>query len=155
MNKRKINIFKIFVSLLTIALITTACNSSAVVSNNSPKQVAKQSDRERGETEKVSVPVVLAATLKVKPEKRELFVKLATATLKPTRAEPGSISYSFYEESNVPNTFLYFEEWKSREALAKHLEKPYVKDLIDKFPEILEEDPNIKVYDIDRVTKGL
>ncbi|MGF1485979.1 MAG: putative quinol monooxygenase [Prochloraceae cyanobacterium] len=155
MNEPKIKAFQSFLSILTITVIATACNSSAFISNNSPKQVAKESDRERIQTQEVSVPVVLAATLKVKPEKRELFLKLATATLEPTRAEIGSISYSFYEESNVPNTFLYFEEWTSREALAKHLEKPYVKDLIDRFPEILEADPDVKVYDIDRVTQGL
>jgi len=155
MNEQKKKAFQTFLSLLTITVIATACNLSAVVGNKNSEPVADRGDRERIETQEVSVPVVLAATLKVKPEKRELFLKLATATLEPTRAEIGSISYSFYEESNVPNTFLYFEEWTSREALAKHLEKPYVKDLIDRFPEILEADPDVKVYDIDRVTKGL
>lgn len=155
MNEPKIKAFKSFLSLITVALITSACTPSAVVNNNSQTKLAKESDREKLQTQEVSIPVVLAATLKVKPEKRELFLKLATATLKPTRAEKGSISYSFYEESSIPNTFLYFEEWTSREALAKHLEKPYVKDLVDKFPEILEGDPDVKVYDIDRVTNGL
>lgn len=155
MNEQKKKAFQTFLSLLTITVIATACNLSAVVGNKNSEPVADRGDRERIETQEVSVTVVLAATLKVKPEKRELFLKLATATLEPTRAEIGSISYSFYEESNVPNTFLYFEEWTSREALAKHLEKPYVKDLIDRFPEILEADPDVKVYDIDRVTKGL
>ena len=116
--------------------------------NDSRTKVAKQ-------TQEILVPVVLAATFKVKPEKRELFVKLATATLKPTLAEPGCISYSFYEKYNILNTFLYFEEWKSRKALAEHLKKPYVQDLIERFDEILEDDPDIKVYDIARVTKGL
>jgi len=116
--------------------------------NDSQTKVAKQ-------TQEILVPVVLAATFKVKPEKRELFVKLATAALKPTRSEPGCISYSFYEKYNVPNTFLYFEEWKSRKAIAEHIKKPYVQDIIDRFDEILEDDPDIKIYDIDRVTKGL
>ena len=155
MNEPIIKASKSLLSLITVVLITSACTPSAIVTNNSQTKVAKEGDRESLQTQEVSVPVVLAATLKVKPEKRELFLKLATATLKPTRAEKGSISYSFYEESNVPNTFLYFEEWTSREALVKHLEKPYVKDLVDRFPEILEGDPDVKVYDISRLTNGL
>jgi len=106
------------------------------------------------ETE-VEVPLVLAARFKIKPEKRDLFIQLATDTLEPTRKEPGVISYSFYEEANVPNSFIYFEEWESRAALDKHLKQPYVTRLLDKFPEMLAEEANIRIYDIKDLTFGL
>jgi quinol monooxygenase YgiN len=102
----------------------------------------------------VDVPVVLATRFKIKPEKRNLFLELATAMLEPVRQEQGSISYSFYEESTEPNSFIYFEEWKSREALAEHLEKPYTQRLLERFPEILDSEANIRVYDIENLTYG-
>ncbi|MFB2934492.1 putative quinol monooxygenase [Aerosakkonemataceae cyanobacterium BLCC-F154] len=103
----------------------------------------------------VEVPVVLASRFKVKPEKRQTFLKLATAALEPTRAEAGVISYSFYEESNARNSFIYFEEWKSREALEQHLNAPYVTRLLENFPDIIDGEANIKVYDIKSLSHGL
>lgn len=105
--------------------------------------------------QQVEVPVVLASRFKVKPEKRETFLKLATAALEPTRAEAGVISYSFYEEANAKNSFIYFEEWKSRAALEQHLNAPYVTRLLENFPNLLDGEANIKVYDIKSLSHGL
>ena len=158
MNKPKIKALGSFLSFLVITLVTSSCTPSTVKQNSAAQVTSKPTQevaQKTQESDTLSVPVVLAARFKIKPEKRELFLQLATATLEPTRAEAGSISYSFYEEANVPNSFIYFEEWKSREALAKHLEKSYVKNLVDKFPEMLDGELDVKVYDVDRLTKGL
>lgn len=106
-------------------------------------------------SQQVSVPLVLSARFKVKPEKRQLFLKLAGATLEPTRKEPGNISYSFYEESTVPNSFIYFEEWQSYQDLQKHLEQPYTQRLLERFEEILDGEANIRIYDINGITYSL
>ncbi len=107
------------------------------------------------EMKPVEVPLVLSARFKIKPEKRDEFLKLATATLEPTRKEEGNISYSFYEESTVPNSFIYFEEWRSRKDLAFHLQQPYTKNLLDKFSDLADGEGNIRVYDIKSLTYGL
>ena len=107
------------------------------------------------DSQEISVPLVLAARFKVKPEKRQLFLELAGATLEPTRKEPGNISYSFYEESKVPNSFIYFEEWRSFEDLQRHLERPYTQRLLERFEEILDGEANIRIYDINGITYSL
>jgi quinol monooxygenase YgiN len=145
----------VFSVLLSVAVFSAGCTTPVSrqetqdVSSNQIQELAQQEDQ-------VDVPVVLAARFKIKPDKREQFLELATATLEPTRTtEEGNISYSFYEESTVPNSFIYFEEWESREALAIHLKKPYTEQLLEKFPEMLDGEANIRVYDIENVTYGL
>ena len=105
--------------------------------------------------QKVEVPIVLAGKYKIKPEKRERFLELARAGLTATLQEPGNISYDLYEDIQQANTFIYFEEWQSREALQDHLKQPYIVPLIEEIADLLAEKPNVRVYDIDNLTYGL
>lgn len=145
---------KLYFSALLLATVFSIGCAASVVSKPTPETSSKPT-QQLAQTTKVDVPVVLAARFKIKPEKRELFLQLATATLKPTRLEEGSISYSFYEESNQRNSFIYFEEWKSREDLAKHLKTSYTERLLKQFPQMLDGEANIRVYDIKGITYGL
>lgn len=101
------------------------------------------------------ITLVLAGKYKIKPEKRERFLELAKPGLEETHKEAGNISYALYEEFENSNTFLYFEEWQDREALKEHLQQPYIKPLIQEIPELLGEDPDIRVYDIEKLSYGL
>jgi len=107
------------------------------------------------QTNTVDVPIVLAGRYKIRPDKRERFLQLASLGLESSRAESGNISYSFYEEADTPNSFIYFEEWKSREALAEHLKQPYVTPLLEEFSELVDGEANVRVYDIHSLTNGL
>ena len=84
-----------------------------------------------------------------------IFLKLAGATLTPTRAKKENISYSFYEESIITNSFIYFEEWQSREALVEYLQQDYTERLLEKFSDMLDGEAHIRVYDIEYLTTRL
>lgn len=141
--------------ILTLALaFGTACTTQAI-SNKPLATVARETPQLAQSSVKADVPVVLASRFKIKPEKRSTFIQLATAALKPTRTESGSISYSFYEESGVPNSFIYFEEWTSRADLAQHLKTDYTQRLLTQFPQMLDGQADIRIYDINRVTYTL
>lgn len=99
--------------------------------------------------------IVLAGRYKIKPEKRERFLELALAGVEQTRQEKGNISYSFYEEMGVPNSFIYFEEWETREALAEHLKQPYITPLLEEFADLVEGEADVKIYDVSNYTQGL
>ncbi|MEL6458073.1 MAG: putative quinol monooxygenase [Cyanobacteria bacterium J06621_15] len=107
------------------------------------------------QTSTVEIPIVLAGRYKIKPEKRERFLALANLGLESSRLESGNISYSLYEETGIPNSFIYFEEWKSRQALVEHLKQPYITPLLDEFAELADGEANVRVYDIDSLTHGL
>lgn len=99
--------------------------------------------------------IVLAGKYQIKPEKRDRFLELALAGVEKTRQEKGNISYSFYEEIGVPNSFIYFEEWESREALTEHLQQPYITPLIAEFSDLLQGEADVKIYNVSNYTQGL
>lgn len=107
------------------------------------------------QTNNVEIPIVLAGRYKIKPDKRDRFLELADLCLESSRAEPGNISYTLYEEAGNSNSFIYFEEWKSREALAEHLKQAYITPLLEEFSELVDGEADVKVYDIDNLTYGL
>ena len=72
-----------------------------------------------------------------------------------TRKKLGNISYSIYEEAGIPNSFIYFEEWESREALEEHLKQPYITPLLKEFPDLLDGEADVKIYDIKSLSYGL
>jgi quinol monooxygenase YgiN len=118
-------------------------------------QVFAQVPSNKQQDSKANLPLVVANRFEIKPEQRDLFLKLATAALAPTRAEPGCISYGFYEQPTAKNSFIYYEEWKDRTALIEHLQKPYVQPLLAKFSEILKGSLIVRVYTTNSVANEL
>lgn len=144
----KLNHRSLFSILMAVALgITLILGTS--------HQLKAQPNQGQSSTDQPIVPVVVASRFQIKPEKREFFLNVATKAIEPSRAEPGNISYSFYEDPNVPNSFIYFEEWKSRKALAEHLKQPYAKAVVDNFPNLVKGQVDFKVYDIKSLTTKL
>lgn len=95
--------------------------------------------------------LVVGGRFKVKPERRADMVKLATALYPPSRAEKGCLHYSCYQDAGDPDSFLFFEEWESQEALDKHFATPYFQDFMARFPEMITGQPVIKIYSIGSV----
>ncbi|MCC5636628.1 antibiotic biosynthesis monooxygenase [Nostoc sp. CHAB 5844] len=131
--------------LVEIFFIVFIIFSAIVIYIVTGKQQAKTT------LKKIDVPLVVAARFKIKPDKREEFIELSRSVLEQTIAEAGVISYSFYEDLNLQNHFIFFEEWQSREALEFHLNTPYLERLMQKFPEFINGEPNIRVYEINKV----
>ena len=64
--------------------------------------------------------IVVAGTVRVRPERRAEAVRVAVAMAEATRAEPGCLSYRFAADLADPDTFLVFEEWEDEATLARH-----------------------------------
>lgn len=92
--------------------------------------------------------IVVAGSVKVKPDKREDFIALSKTFIEPSRSEAGSISYSFYEDETEKNNFLFFELWQDRAALDYHFQTPYFHEFVEKSPDLLAKPAQIKIYTI-------
>ncbi|AFY61246.1 hypothetical protein Syn6312_2126 [Synechococcus sp. PCC 6312] len=92
--------------------------------------------------------VVVAGKIKIKPGTKEEFTQLAEKCLILSRQEPGSVSYSFYEDQTAPNTILYFEEWRNQAALDHHFQTPYFQEFMEKAGPLFNGTPEIKVYSV-------
>ncbi|NEO56702.1 MAG: antibiotic biosynthesis monooxygenase [Okeania sp. SIO3B5] len=91
------------------------------------------------------VPILASSRFVIMPDKREEFIKLINDIIPKVRKESGNISYSLYEEINNPNSFLIFEEWKSRKSLNKFIGTDINKIKIEKIRQISVEEPSFKV----------
>ena len=142
------SILKFSPVFLLVGLIGIA-TPKLVTQRNSPQVYAQN----KQQTEQ---PLVVIAYLQVKPEHRQTFIDLATTVAKLTnKTEPGANSYSFYESQDTPNSFFFFEDWENEAAFEAHLQKSYTKSLIDKYPEILAESADVRIYRINNVEQKL
>ncbi len=99
-------------------------------------------------------PLIVIAYLQVKPEHRQTFLDLATNVVKLTNeTEPGANSYTFYESPDTPNLFFFFEDWQNEVAFEEHLQKTHTKSLTEKYPEILAESADVRIYKIEDIEK--
>ncbi len=71
-------------------------------------------------------PVLLIATVKVKPGAEEAFKNAAVKILAPTRAEEGSLSYSFNQSPQDPTEFATVEIWRSQADIDKHMKLSHI-----------------------------
>eukprot|EP00306_Pavlova_sp_CCMP459_P021281 CAMPEP_0185550170 /NCGR_PEP_ID=MMETSP1381-20130426/19786_1 /TAXON_ID=298111 /ORGANISM="Pavlova sp., Strain CCMP459" /LENGTH=171 /DNA_ID=CAMNT_0028162941 /DNA_START=28 /DNA_END=543 /DNA_ORIENTATION=- len=68
----------------------------------------------------------LNVCLKVKPERREEFIKCIRANQRGTlTSETLALEYVFGEDESTPNTFHFFEKYLSKEGFEAHTKTPH------------------------------
>ncbi|MHB9139454.1 MAG: putative quinol monooxygenase [Victivallaceae bacterium] len=70
--------------------------------------------------------LTLIVPIKVKSEYRGEVRSLLLDLARQTRKEEGNIQYIVHEVSDHKNEFMIYEVWKSQEALAFHMQQPYL-----------------------------
>ena len=96
--------------------------------------------------------IVIAGTVRTNPAARDAALKLARWMSAQSEAEPGCISYRFYESIGEPGIFFIFEEWKDENALKAHFETPHMAEFRKHLPEIVAGPMDIKRYNVSSVT---
>ena len=79
----------------------------------------------------------IIGTITARPESRAELETLLMAQVAPTRAEPGCINYDFHVDAADHCTFVFYENWTSREALDTHLAMPHLKPLFSQLDRLL------------------
>lgn len=92
--------------------------------------------------------VVVHARMVGNPDKRNELLAAIPALTEATRAEAGCISYTFYEDTENPNHFIFVEEWESQEALGAHTQTPHFGAFMKQSRELFAAKPQIKVYTV-------
>ncbi len=91
-------------------------------------------------------PCTIIGKVVGKDETRDELRKILTAQVAPTRAEPGCINYDFHVDADDPNTFMFYENWRSKEDLDAHLKTPHLRPLFSRLDELLARPVEIKFY---------
>jgi quinol monooxygenase YgiN len=88
------------------------------------------------------MPVVVVATLTVKPESVDTVRDILTTAAEEVHEEPGCQLYSVHQTGE---TFVFVEQWADEEALATHSGAPAVAKMFGAAGEHLAGPPDIKM----------
>jgi quinol monooxygenase YgiN len=90
--------------------------------------------------------LTVVAELTAKPGKENDLRDALAGLIEPTRNEDGCVEYVLHESTDRPGRFVFYENWKSREALDQHLRTPYLQALSARSGELLAEPARILTY---------
>ncbi len=81
----------------------------------------------------------VTAHLCARPDTHDSLRRELTALTGPTRSETGCLRYDLYEHSDEPGLFLFIEQWRTEDDLARHLQQPHIQAFIQKSADLLAE----------------
>ncbi|MFC9662304.1 putative quinol monooxygenase [Nocardia sp. NPDC127606] len=83
-----------------------------------------------------------------KPERRDDLRELLLSFVEPTRAEEGCLEYHFHVDSDDPSVFVFYEVWRSKADLDRHLALPHMQDFWNSRLDFLTRDLDIRWIDM-------
>jgi len=90
--------------------------------------------------------VTVAAELVAKPGKEEELKRAALALIEPTRREEGCVQYDLHQSDTDPARFFFFENWRSKEILDRHLSSPHLRSFAAAAQDLLAEPMRVMTY---------
>ena len=88
------------------------------------------------------MPVVVVATMTVKPESVDAVREILTESVEAVHDEPGCQLYSLHQSGE---TFVFVEQWADDEALKTHSTAPAIGTMFSAVGEHLAGAPDIKM----------
>lgn len=92
--------------------------------------------------------LIIIATAKAQLGKEKELEKALLNVAKPTREQPGCVSFSLYRSTENPGMIVGLERWESSEAHDTHLKGAHVAKLMSEMGPVLAETPSIISYEI-------
>jgi quinol monooxygenase YgiN len=92
--------------------------------------------------------LILIGRFTAKPEKKTELTAIAHRLFEPSRAEQGCITYRFYADTEVADTFIFLEEWDSQASLDQHFQTSHFAQFMTQFADMIVGKPVITTYDI-------
>lgn len=89
---------------------------------------------------------IIGAKVRIKSEKVDTFVAAAKTIIEASRAEPGNISYTLYQDPYDRTVFFFFEEWKSQAAIDEHFGAAHFKAFAGQLKDLTAGPAEITIY---------
>ncbi|MEI6808392.1 MAG: putative quinol monooxygenase [bacterium] len=89
---------------------------------------------------------LIGAKLSIKADKVDEFAAAAKTIIAASRAEPGCISYTLYQDPYDKTAFFFFEEWKDQAAIDAHFAMPHFKAFGPSIKDLVAGAPAITIY---------
>jgi quinol monooxygenase YgiN len=93
--------------------------------------------------------IVVVGRVQSDPAKRDALIRIGQAVARASREEPGCISYRVYEDTELPNEFVFVEEWESSEALQRHFATSHIGEFMQAIPATIVAPPDVRFHTIE------
>jgi quinol monooxygenase YgiN len=93
--------------------------------------------------------IVVVGRVQSDPEKRDALIRIGQAVAKASREEPGCISYRVYEDTELPNEFVFVEEWESSEVLQRHFATSHIGEFMRAITAAIVAPPDVRFHTIE------
>ena len=90
--------------------------------------------------------LTVVAEIQAKPGKEEALKAALMELIGPTRREDGCVQYDLHVHTNTPGHFVFYENWTSAEALARHANSAHLKLLGEKLTDLATAPPRVETY---------
>jgi quinol monooxygenase YgiN len=128
-------------------LILAAC-LVALSSSTSPAQEKKEPDiiTRLKAVKNLKGPFTLIVHLQVKMGEEKAMLDAAKPCIAATLKEKGCLAYELHQDLEDPTKFVFFERWKTVQALDDHLGAAHTKKLLGAVGKIAAGAPKFAVY---------
>jgi quinol monooxygenase YgiN len=92
--------------------------------------------------------IVVVGRVKTDAQKRDELIRVGVAVAQASRVEEGCHSYRLYEDIEIPDEFVFVEEWESREALERHFATAHVASFLQAIRATITAPPDVKFHEI-------
>jgi quinol monooxygenase YgiN len=92
--------------------------------------------------------LTVVARIKAKPGMEERVKEELLALVAPTRREPGCINYDLHQALDDSSQFIFYENWRSKDDLDKHLQMSYLQAFLGKVDQILAQPVEITLWEM-------
>jgi quinol monooxygenase YgiN len=92
--------------------------------------------------------IVVVGRVRTDTERREDLMRIGRAVAEASRTEPGCITYRIYEDIEVPNDFVFVEEWEGEQALRRHFGSLHISEFMGAIPGAIVAPPDVKFHTI-------
>lgn len=90
--------------------------------------------------------IKIVAKMPVDPENVEKFIALASELIEASRKEAGNICYSLNADKKDPNTLVFTECWKDKEAIRFHNQTEHFTRILPQLKALCCADPSSELY---------
>lgn len=81
----------------------------------------------------------IIAVIKAKAGKESETKQALQSIVGPTRDEKGCIDFDLYQATDDPSSFMFYENWTTRDALDAHMQTPHIQAFGQKAGDLLAE----------------
>src|SRR5580704_3565430 len=96
--------------------------------------------------EKNTGEIICIAHLVAKNGQKDALFDALQRLIRPSRSEPGCISYQIHCNLENPNMFTFIDRFKDQTAFNYHCEAPYIKEAFDNLIPALVDSMEITVH---------